>query len=447
MAKEKTKDLQKDKPEDKPVDTPKRKPMDNPTDILKHKPVDKPAEVPVDKLKDMPKHKPVQKTEDTLMDRPDDKPMDKPLDMPKSKPMDNPTDILKHKPMDKPAEVPMDKPKDMPKHKPLHKTENISKDMHEDEDKPVVPYCPKCDTQAPAVNTFPVPVGAEAVPGVGLAEAQPMPLAPGRVLRAQAVPQHAVGRSEVQLSKKGKNKIGPEFQPMLSECTMPETEQATHDEAPAPRCALKTRLGLQPVHRVMLENWQSGVTVAMVSVPLSISLGIASVAGRDPSAPLMGVSTAFWGGLCASIFSSSDFNIIGPAGALSGMLNAATIKFGGAEVLPYLSLISAATWILLLGNGESVCLQRYLLLMPTAVFEGFTLAVAFIIGLGQLEMALDLSPDGPKSEHFHENLIRSLEALHGYSLAPAILFFVVTALPPSCTAFLGMVLPQMAAPS
>jgi len=190
------------------------------------------------------------------------------------------------------------------------------------------------------------------------------------------------------------------------------------------KCHLKTRLGYQPLHRVLIDNWQSGLTVAMVSVPLSISLGIASVSGGDPAAPLMGVSTAFWGGLCASLFSSSDFNIIGPAGALSGMLSSATIKFGGAGVLPYLSLLSSAIICLIYLLG----LQRYLLLMPTAVFEGFTLAVAFIIGLGQLEMALDLRPDGHKSEHFHENVIRSIQALHGYSLAPAILFFVVTVL-------------------
>ena len=80
--------------------------------------------------------------------------------------------------------------------------------------------------------------------------------------------------------------------------------------------------------------------------------------------------------------------------------------------MPYLSLLSSAIICLIYLLG----LQRYLLLMPTAVFEGFTLAVAFIIGLGQLEMALDLRPDGHKSEHFHENVIRSIQALHGYSL-------------------------------
>merc|ERR1719433_1515115 len=94
-------------------------------------------------------------------------------------------------------------------------------------------------------------------------------------------------------------------------------------------------------HRVLMDNWQSGVSVAMLSVPLSIALGIASVAGDDPAAPTMAVATAFWGGIVTGVFGSSDHNIVGPAGALSGMLNAYTIQFGGSGVLPYLSLISA----------------------------------------------------------------------------------------------------------
>ncbi|CAJ1365870.1 unnamed protein product [Effrenium voratum] len=216
--------------------------------------------------------------------------------------------------------------------------------------------------------------------------------------------------------KKGKNKMSSDFIEGL--------QKGAAGSGLCAQCELKTRLGMVPLHQALLDNWQSGLTVALVSVPLSISLGIASVAGGDPSAPLMGVATAFWGGLCASMFSSSDFNIIGPAGALSGMLHAATIKFGSTQVLPYLSMVSAAIILVIYLLG----FQRYLLLMPTAVFEGFTLAVAIIIGCGQLEMALNLTPDGPKSEHFHENLVRSLEALHGYSFAPALLFFLVTGL-------------------
>merc|ERR1719367_2639940 len=99
--------------------------------------------------------------------------------------------------------------------------------------------------------------------------------------------------------------------------------------------------GSKQPHQILMDNWQPAVTVSMVSVPLSISLGIASVAGNDAAAPTMGVATAFWGGLCASIFGSSDHNIVGPAGALSGMLNSYTTLYGGADVLPYLSMISA----------------------------------------------------------------------------------------------------------
>jgi SulP family sulfate permease len=188
------------------------------------------------------------------------------------------------------------------------------------------------------------------------------------------------------------------------------------------RCSLKTRLGRKQPHRVFLDNWQSGLTVAMVSVPLSISLGIASVAGDDPAAPVMGVDTAFWGGLCASLFGSSDLNIVGPAGALSGMLNTYTIQFNGAQALPYISLLSSVFVFLI----WALNLQRYLLLMPKAVFEGFSFAVAIIIGLNQLNMAFDLHPPGPKHEHFYENVLESLKVLDEAQACPTVFFLVNT---------------------
>lgn len=187
---------------------------------------------------------------------------------------------------------------------------------------------------------------------------------------------------------------------------------------------LETRTGQKPLHRAMMDNWQSGVTVALVSVPLSISLGIASVAGDDPAAPTMGVSTAFWGGISAGLFGSSDLNIVGPAGALSGMLNSYTIQYNGSGVLPYISIISSVMIFLI----WMLNLQGYLLLMPKAVFEGFTMAVAVIIGLNQLNMAFDLHPKGPKHVHFYENVIESLKVLDEASAAPTIFFFVTTAL-------------------
>jgi len=197
------------------------------------------------------------------------------------------------------------------------------------------------------------------------------------------------------------------------------------EEAAASRWQFTSMNGRKYPHQLLMENWQSGVTVAMVSVPLSISLGIASVAGDDDAAaPTMGVATAFWGGLTAGLFGSSDHNIVGPAGALSGMLNSYTIQFNGSGVLPYLSLISAV-WCFLFWLLN---LQRYLLLMPKAVFEGFTMAVAVIIGFNQMNMAFGLRPSGPKHEHFYENVVESFKVLDKAQLAPTIFFFVTCGL-------------------
>ncbi|HBP01180.1 MAG TPA: hypothetical protein DD454_03145, partial [Candidatus Moranbacteria bacterium] len=62
-------------------------------------------------------------------------------------------------------------------------------------------------------------------------------------------------------------------------------------------------------------NWKSGITVSFVSLPLSISLAVAAGA-----TPLMGVITAIWAGLVASVLGGSNYNIVGPTGALSGIL-------------------------------------------------------------------------------------------------------------------------------
>jgi len=62
----------------------------------------------------------------------------------------------------------------------------------------------------------------------------------------------------------------------------------------------------------IIDNWRSGLTVALVSVPLSISLALAASA-----APVMGIITAMWAGFATALFGGSQFNIQGPTGALS----------------------------------------------------------------------------------------------------------------------------------
>jgi SulP family sulfate permease len=59
------------------------------------------------------------------------------------------------------------------------------------------------------------------------------------------------------------------------------------------------------------KSWMPGLTVALVSVPLSTALSIAS--GCTPS---MGISTAVFGPALQGILGGSNYNILGPAGAL-----------------------------------------------------------------------------------------------------------------------------------
>lgn len=127
-------------------------------------------------------------------------------------------------------------------------------------------------------------------------------------------------------------------------------------------------------------NWKSGITVSLVSIPLSISLAVASNA-----TPIMGIITAFWAGLIASIFGGSNYNIVGPTGALSGILAMFAITYGIAS-LPALAIMSGIIILIFF----ILHFERYIILIPSSVIHGFTLGVAFIIALNQFNSALGL---------------------------------------------------------
>eukprot|EP00443_Scrippsiella_acuminata_P000916 CAMPEP_0115220330 /NCGR_PEP_ID=MMETSP0270-20121206/27390_1 /TAXON_ID=71861 /ORGANISM="Scrippsiella trochoidea, Strain CCMP3099" /LENGTH=1070 /DNA_ID=CAMNT_0002634379 /DNA_START=14 /DNA_END=3226 /DNA_ORIENTATION=+ len=182
-----------------------------------------------------------------------------------------------------------------------------------------------------------------------------------------------------------------------------------------PSWYVNTKHGKQHIKEVILDqnNWIAGVTVALVSVPLSISLGIAS-----GTTPMRGVATAVFGGLCAGLFGSSDYNIVGPAGALSGMMMSYVVKYG-EDCLPWISLISSVICALC----ALLRLDAYMLLMPTSVFEGFTVGVALIIGLNQINFACGLIP-GEKHSLFVMNIIESIKTLGETKPASLIVFLL-----------------------
>jgi len=128
-------------------------------------------------------------------------------------------------------------------------------------------------------------------------------------------------------------------------------------------------------------NWKSGLTVSIVSIPLALALAITSGA-----TPTQGIITAFWAGLLAAVVGSSNYNIVGPTGALSGILGSYAL-INGYQVLPVVAVLSG----LLIFIAYIFHLDKYIIFIPRAIVHGFTLGVAFIIGLGQLDNALGIT--------------------------------------------------------
>lgn len=136
---------------------------------------------------------------------------------------------------------------------------------------------------------------------------------------------------------------------------------------------------------LILANWKAGLTVALISTPLSIALSIASGAG-----PIPGIVTGVWATAIAALFASSNYNIIGPAGALTTILFAATLTAPsglGAAILPFLAI---ATGLILLIIW-ALNLDRFLYYIPSSVMYGFASGVAILIAASQLFDATGLS--------------------------------------------------------
>eukprot|EP01126_Amoeba_proteus_P066624 TRINITY_DN9685_c0_g2_i2.p1 TRINITY_DN9685_c0_g2~~TRINITY_DN9685_c0_g2_i2.p1 ORF type:complete len:663 (+),score=126.30 TRINITY_DN9685_c0_g2_i2:97-2085(+) len=161
------------------------------------------------------------------------------------------------------------------------------------------------------------------------------------------------------------------------------------------------------------ENWRSGTSVALVSLPLSISLAVAADA-----TPNMGMITASWAGLIHSLFGGCQYNIVGPTGALSGILSMYAIRYG-IEVIPFLGLLSAilATIVWL------IRLDKFLVFIPSSVVHGFTVGVALIIFLNQLGYAFGLTGLEPKEE-FYLNIVEIFRHIHATNPWSVVVCFV-----------------------
>jgi sulfate permease, SulP family len=153
----------------------------------------------------------------------------------------------------------------------------------------------------------------------------------------------------------------------------------------------------------------AGMTVAVVALPLSMAIAIAS--GVTPD---RGLYTAIIGGFVVSALAGSRFQIGGPAGAFI-VLVAATAAQYGVDGLILATLLSG---IILLAAGF-LRLGTFIKYIPYPVTVGFTAGIALIIFASQLKDLLGLSLSAPEPGAFVPK-VEALWSAHATISPPAV---------------------------
>lgn len=140
----------------------------------------------------------------------------------------------------------------------------------------------------------------------------------------------------------------------------------------------------------------AGLTVAIVALPLSMAIAIASGA-----TPAQGLYTAIIGGFLVSLLGGSRFQIGGPAGAFI-VLVASTVALHGMDGLVLATFLSG----LMLAAVGFLRLGTFIKFIPFPVTVGFTAGIAVIIFASQIKELFGLSLDHEPGE-----LLEKLPAL------------------------------------
>ncbi|ETR77019.1 SulP family sulfate transporter [Afipia sp. P52-10] len=158
----------------------------------------------------------------------------------------------------------------------------------------------------------------------------------------------------------------------------------------------------------------AGLTVAIVALPLSMAIAIASGA-----APVQGLYTAIVAGFLISALGGSRFQIGGPAGAFI-VLVAATVQRHGMDGLFLATIISGVLMMI----AGLLRLGTYIKFIPFPVTVGFTAGIAVIIAASQIKDLFGLTLSGHEPGEFLPKLralAGAIDTINPVALAIAVL--------------------------
>ncbi|WP_417432871.1 SulP family inorganic anion transporter [Hoeflea sp.] len=158
--------------------------------------------------------------------------------------------------------------------------------------------------------------------------------------------------------------------------------------------------------QLFVSDLLAGATVAMVALPLSLAIAIASGAGPDK-----GIVTAIVGGFLISLFGGSRVQIGGPTGAFIVVVFSVIAQYGYDGLV----LATFMAGIILLVGGYFRA-GNLIAFVPEAVVNGFTIGIGIIIATSQLKDFLGLAIEKEPAD-FLEKIPVLWESLDTFSLA------------------------------
>lgn len=172
----------------------------------------------------------------------------------------------------------------------------------------------------------------------------------------------------------------------MNDTTTGQSDAPRFSELFIPKLVTVLREGYGPVQ--LRADAIAGLTVAIVALPLSMAIAVASGA-----TPAQGLYTAIVGGFLVSLLGGSRFQIGGPAGAFI-VLVAATVAQHGMEGLILATFLSG----LMMTAAGILRLGAFIKFIPYPVTVGFTAGIAVIIFASQIRELFGLALENEPGE-------------------------------------------------
>jgi SulP family sulfate permease len=186
---------------------------------------------------------------------------------------------------------------------------------------------------------------------------------------------------------------------------MPDGSATSHLFRPKLASMMAEGYGLAQLRKDVM----AALTVAIVALPLSMAIAVASGVSPD-----RGLYAAIVGGFVVSALGGSRYQIGGPAGAFIVLVAATAARFGVEGLL--LTVLMSGALLTLVGLLRLGSLIRHI---PHAVTVGFTCGIAMTIGASQLKDLGGLHLTAPEPGPLFPKLIALGTALPSVN-APAL---------------------------